>query len=283
MACAATIAPASVWCARPWLTPSSSARSAAAIREMNALTWVRPVRVSARRTYGPLELGAAPASRASVRKVLLVATTLSGRPAANSRCAGLRNASATNDCNAATSAFAGGSASNHSRVRRAAPRGSEMATAGSSSAPAASSSDPPPMSRLMRLPALHPSQRRTARKVRRASSSPVTTLRSTPASSATRSSTAAELPASRTADVANASNSSQPSSLASLRAWMAAATNASAPASARLPFASICSARRSSLLCEAGVSAARRGERPRPAGGPCWTPRREPRAACIEP
>ena len=63
------------WCARPTLTPSSSARSPDAIREMNACTWVSPVRVSIRRARGPAELGAAPASLASVRNVLLVATT----------------------------------------------------------------------------------------------------------------------------------------------------------------------------------------------------------------
>ena len=66
------------------------------------------------------------------------------------------------------------------RVIRPAPSGSDSATSGSSSMPAASSSEPPPMSRTSSRPALQPNQRRTARKVSRASSSPVSTCRSTP-------------------------------------------------------------------------------------------------------
>ena len=61
-----------------------------------------------------------------------------------------------------------GSAGRHPAAPTARPRGT-------SSSPAASSSEPPPMSRHSSRPALQPNQRRTARKVSRASSSPVST------------------------------------------------------------------------------------------------------------
>ena len=113
------------------------------------------------------------------------------------------------------------------------------------------------MSMQISRPALQPSQRRTARNVSRASSSPDSTIRSMPDSSLTRSSTSALLAASRTADVANARISSQPSSLACRRAPIAAPTRASAPSSARSPRLSMCSARRSTLLREScGVGCA---------------------------
>ncbi len=76
----ATSAPATSWCERLGLTPSSSARSAADIREMNAMSWRNPGSVSTRRTRGPAEDGAAPLSRASERNVFEVATTRSGSP-----------------------------------------------------------------------------------------------------------------------------------------------------------------------------------------------------------
>ncbi len=67
------------------------------------------------------------------------------------------------------------------------------------------------MSSTSSRPADQPNQRRTARKVIRASPSPESTRRSTPVSSRTRASTSAEFFASRTAEVANASRSSVPS------------------------------------------------------------------------
>src|SRR3954465_4673541 len=106
------------------------------------------------------------------------------------------------------------------------------------------------MSRQTRLPALHPNQRRTARNVRRASSSPARTFSETWASFATRLSTLALLPASRTAEVAKASSSSHSRSSASWRALFAARTRRSAPFSRRSPFLSMYSARRSSDLRE---------------------------------
>ena len=60
------------------------------------------------------------------------------------------------------------------------------------------------MSKTARRPADQPNQRRTARKVSRASSSPGSTAMRTPVSSATWSRTASQLRASRTAEVANA-------------------------------------------------------------------------------
>ena len=138
----------------------------------------RPVRVSMRRARGPAELGAAPASRASVRNVLLVRDDAVGRPRSTSSSGPARPAPRRRARAAPRSAaFGGGSPPNQSRVRRPAPSGTENAPLpGPRRAPAASSSEPPPMSRLIRLPALQPNQRRTARNVSRASSSPVRTL-----------------------------------------------------------------------------------------------------------
>ena len=76
------------------------------------------------------------------------------------------------------------------RASRAAPSGSDQATSGASSAPPAISSEPPPMSKTASRPADQPNQRRTARKVSRASSSPDEHRRSrTPVRSWTWSST----------------------------------------------------------------------------------------------
>jgi hypothetical protein len=61
---------------------------------------------------------------------------------------------------------------------RATPRGSETAPSGTASCPAAISSEPPPMSSSSR-PGDQPNQRRAARKVRRASSGPGSTLMAT--------------------------------------------------------------------------------------------------------
>ena len=95
------------------------------------------------------------------------------------------------------------------------PSGSDQATSGASSAPPAISSEPPPMSKTASRPADQPNQRRTARKVSRASSSPGSTSivdagRVARRGRARRRSCAA----SRTAEVAKPSISSQPLSSA---------------------------------------------------------------------
>src|SRR5699024_12798301 len=103
----------------------------------------------------------------------------------------------------------GGSLSNHSRVNRPAPRSRLSATSGLSVVPTDISREPPPMSRSQIRPADQPYQRRTARKVNRASSSPVRICKRTPVASSTASSTFSELFAERIADVANGNSSSQ--------------------------------------------------------------------------
>ena len=99
-------------------------------------------------------------------------------------------------------------------------------------------------------PALQPYQRRTARKVSRDSSTPDRTCSWTPVSARTRASTASELVASRTADVANAINSAHPELVAILANSSTVATRLSAPLRVNLPVSSIASARRSEALVE---------------------------------
>src|SRR5699024_4740937 len=70
----ATSAPATSCGDLSALTPSSSARSAAVILEINAISCRSPPAVSVRLTRGPALEGAAPVSLASVRKVLEVPT-----------------------------------------------------------------------------------------------------------------------------------------------------------------------------------------------------------------
>ena len=74
----ATKAPATICGARSALTPSNSARSAAVILEMNAMSCLSPLAVKVRFTRGPAPEGAAPVSRANERKVLDDATARSG-------------------------------------------------------------------------------------------------------------------------------------------------------------------------------------------------------------
>ena len=118
---------------------------------------------------------------------------------------------------AATGCLSGGSSSNQSRVSRAAPSGSETRDVGLLVA----CRRPARASRrrcrgTISCPALQPNQRRTARKVSRASSSPVSTCSSTPVSFAhPLRAPRPRCVASRTAEVAKASSSSQPSSSAS--------------------------------------------------------------------
>ncbi len=100
------------------------------------------------------------------------------------------------------------------------------------------------MSKFMIRPALQPYQRRTARKVRRASSTPDRTSRLTPVSSRTRASTASEFVASRTADVANAISSPHPEVAAIDAKSPTAATSRSAPTTVMSPRSSVFSASR---------------------------------------
>ena len=131
---AATTAPASTWCARPTLTPSSSARSADAIREMNAvhLRQAGAGEHAAGPRAGRARRGAGqPGQRAERLAGGDDAVRARRRRAAASPAR--RASSSTCSRSSAISAFDGGSSSNHSRVSRAAPSGTENATAGSSS------------------------------------------------------------------------------------------------------------------------------------------------------
>ena len=176
----ATKAPATICGARSALTPSSSARSAVVILEMKDMSCLRPFAVSVRLTRGPAADGAAPVSRASDRKVFDVATARSGLPASIILAAASAISASSQSRSMPTRRRPGGSSASHSRVSRPAPSGSDIATSGSSSTPLDSSSEPPPMSRLMIRPALQPYQRRTARKVKRDSSTPRSTCSCTP-------------------------------------------------------------------------------------------------------
>ena len=113
------------------------------------------------------------------------------------------------------------------------------------------------MSKTARRPADQPNQRRTARKVSRASSSPDSTSSETPVSVSTCARTSSELTASRTAEVAKPSISSQPLSSAIRVAAAQKSVRASTPFWVTAPSGSRCSARRSACLWEdAGSGAA---------------------------
>ena len=85
------------------------------------------------------------------------------------------------------------------------------------------------MSKTARRPADQPNQRRTARKVSRASSSPESTSRVTPLCFSTWARTSSELTESRTAEVAKPSISSQPLSSAICVAEAQKSVSASMP------------------------------------------------------
>lgn len=97
----------------------------------------------------------------------------------------------------------GGSAVRNSGVRLPAPNGSEIASSGSTSRPSTSSIDPPPMSISSSRPADQPYQRRTAKYVRRASSSPERNWGRIPDAASIRSMTSSRFVASRIAAVTN--------------------------------------------------------------------------------
>jgi hypothetical protein len=128
----------------------------------------------------------------------------------------------------------------NARVSRPAPSGTDVATVGRALVPRAISKDPPPMSRSRIVPAPQPNQRRTAKNVMAASWSPASSVRVTPERDWTWSSTASPLPASRIAEVANASRSSAPASAAKSRASTTKSVRASRPESVMLPAASWC-------------------------------------------
>jgi hypothetical protein len=112
------------------------------------------------------------------------------------------------------------------------------------------------MSKTPRRPDDQPNHRRTARNVSRASSAPGMTSMSMPLASRTASRTVSALPASRTADVANAITVAQPFSSASARASTTYLTSRETPSASTAPVASMCSERRSDSLNEcAGTGA----------------------------
>ena len=127
------------------------------------------------------------------------------------------------------------------------------------------------MSKTASRPDDQPNHRRTARKVSRASSSPGSTARSTSVTSLTWARTSSELTASRTADVAKPSMSSQPLSSAT---YSASGTKSRERVDARLGDRTgvvevLGQAQR--LLVGVGRQRARRHRgRPPRAGGPCW-------------
>ncbi len=100
------------------------------------------------------------------------------------------------------------------------------------------------MSRHRMRPALQPYHRRTARNVSRASSTPESTSSATPVSARTRLSTASELVASRTAEVANAISSSHPEVRAMPAKSATVSTSRSAPCGVMSPRSSVFSDRR---------------------------------------
>ncbi len=177
-----------------------------------------------------------PARRASDRIVFDEPTTWSGDGRSRERADRVARARRGRvRAGAATWSVEGGSSGRNAMVERPAPRGSERATSGTSSMPCAISSEPPPMSKSRIRSADQPYQRRTARKVRRASSSPESTCSSTPVSSATRASTSSPFAASRIAEVAKGSSSSMPASRAASAAPPTAARMAATPSSLIAP------------------------------------------------
>ena len=153
MLASATNAPATICGARSALTPSSSARSAAVILEMKAMSCLNPAAVNVLFTRGPAPDGAAPVRRANDRNVFEVATVRSGAPASSTLAPASAISVASQSRSIATRRRPGGSSGSHSLVSRPAPSGSDNATSGSSSTPLDSSSEPPPMSMLMIRPA----------------------------------------------------------------------------------------------------------------------------------
>ena len=180
----ATSAPGTIWWARLGETPGSVGELVGGHRDQLAGSTRAGRRAAAcAATSGPSPDGAAPQIRASERNVFEVAAARSGGAAAQ------QVAGVAGDVGADLLAQRADRRlvrrrrrRSSSRASRAAPSGSDQATSGASSAPPAISSEPPPMSKTASRPADQPNQRRTARKVSRASSSPGSTSIATPVS-----------------------------------------------------------------------------------------------------
>ena len=142
----------------------------------------------------------------------------------------------------------------NSRVILPAPAGTDNATVGSSSEPMATSSEPPPMSITSRRPASQPYHRRAARKVRRASSTPESTVTGCPMASSMRRRILPPFGASRNADVASTSSWVISYSLASSMAFSTAEITASTPAFLMAPSSLRYCIRRTVLLALASGS-----------------------------
>ena len=166
-------------------TPRSSASAPDSIRDTKPTSWSSPSRVSSRGTRSPGRVGRGPGEPGERAERLAGGghevglpgrLQLLGRRAEQVLGVGgeLRPAppgpAARRPGRRAGTAGSSGRRPAATRARRRGPR----------RCPLASSRDPPPMSRTSSCPALQPNHRRTARKVSRASSSPVSTCRSTP-------------------------------------------------------------------------------------------------------
>ena len=177
MHASATSAPGTIWWVAARRDAGQSASSSAVIATSLGIQLAQVRRAAAcAGPAAPSPAGAAPQIRASERNVFEVAAAWSGAPAAQ------QLAGVAGDLGADLAAQLRGSARRRaapsrstSRASRAAPSGSDQATSGASSAPPAISSEPPPMSKTASRPADQPNQRRTARNVSRASSSPDST------------------------------------------------------------------------------------------------------------
>ncbi len=215
MASESTTAPATIWNVRSAVMPGSAGRASAGIlREARGPVVELPPgeHVAFRGSDALLDGAGEPRERADR---LRGADDVVGRRQVAERADRVReHAAGVSRAGVPPGRSEGGSSGRNATVERPAPRGSERATSGTSSMPCAISSEPPPMSKSRIRSADQPYQRRTARKVRRASSSPESTCSSTPVSRATRASTSSPFAASRMADVAKGRSSSMPASRA---------------------------------------------------------------------
>ena len=173
----ATRAPATIWWARLAETPGRSASSSRRHLEQLGDPLARGrSRGGCARTNGPSPGRRRPADPRQRPERLRGRHRVVGRAAAQQRAGVAGDLGADLLAQLAHRLVVGWPVAEGSRVSRPAPSGSDQATSGDSSSPPAISRDPPPMSKTARRPEDHPNQRRTARKVSRASSSPDSTL-----------------------------------------------------------------------------------------------------------
>ena len=181
MATTATIEPAGIWSARRASRPSILVRWARVDAMMSA--W--RASISSRVTVTWLsDAGTAPVRRASAirarsDRVPLVATVIVGRREAISSATGARVAVMRSRRRRASSAD-GGSSRTSSVVRRPTPRGRVAARSRPSGPPTITSRLPPPRSRHRAGPGSMTTLARTAWKISRASSSPLSSSTRTP-------------------------------------------------------------------------------------------------------